>query len=104
MGIAIGNIKVTGGGVGPHIELQRRCRAFPLRCGGTGGLKLSPRERPLLLKCAIEPLLVTRQRDEASTVNHSKMVILALTLAAWWLQLRQYLSGRLRKGPQKDRP
>ena len=103
MGTAIGNIKVTGGGVGPYIELQRCCRAFP-SAAEVQGVMLSRRERLLLLKCAIEPLLVTRQRDETSAVNHSKMVILALTLAAWWLQLRQYLSGRLRKGPQKDRP
>ena len=33
-------------------------------------------------------------------MNRSKMIILALTLAVWWLQLRQYVAGRLWKGQQ----
>jgi hypothetical protein len=37
-----------------------------------------------------------------SVVNHSKIIIMVLTLAAWWLQLRQYVLGRLMKVRRKD--
>jgi len=40
-----------------------------------------------------------KANDETSrrdlVVKHAKMIIIALTLAAWWLQLRQYFAGRL---------
>lgn len=37
-------------------------------------------------------------------MNHSRMVIVALTLAAWWLQLKQYVSGGLKKLLHKNSP
>ena len=44
----------------------------------------------------------TSRRDEVA--NHSKIIIIALTLAAWWLQLRQYFTFRLMKGQHRDVP
>jgi hypothetical protein len=41
----------------------------------------------------------TRRRDPV--VKHTKIIIIALTLAAWWLQLRQYFAGRLMKVQDK---
>jgi hypothetical protein len=37
-----------------------------------------------------------------AVVEHSKFIIIALTLTAWWLRLRQHFSGRLMKVQFKD--
>jgi hypothetical protein len=64
---------------------------------------LSPRERfALLLRGRIDARDKMSRRDPV--VNHSKIIIMALTLAAWWLQFRQYVSGRLMKVRPKDSP
>jgi len=47
-----------------------------------------------------------RTTDETSrrdlVVKHAKIIIIALTLAAWWLQLRQHFTGRLMCKPRTD--
>jgi hypothetical protein len=42
----------------------------------------------------------TSRRDLA--VKNAKLIIIALTLATWWLQLRQYFAGRLMQVQDKN--
>ena len=37
-----------------------------------------------------------------AVVEHSKFIIIALTLTAWWLRLRQHFRGRLMKVQFRD--
>jgi hypothetical protein len=65
---------------------------------------LSPRERSAVVsRGSIDARdKVSSRRDPV--VNHSKIIIMALTLTAWWLQLRQYVSGHLVKLRRKASP